>query len=122
MDTSMNKFSDRTAIPSARRQGIVIKQLDTEILVYDTERNQAHCLNKAAALVWEHCDGNRTISDFCNLLDGENATTNKEQIVWIALTELEKAGLLNKPIAKPPSIKGLTRRQLIKAAGVAALV
>src|SRR6185369_15880002 len=108
--------------PIARRTGIVIKKLDGEILVYDTEHHQAHCLNQTAALIWEHCDGNRVVSDLSNLLDVTATSRQKEQMVWIALTELEKVGLLETSIAKPEILKGMTRRQLIKAAGIAALV
>jgi hypothetical protein len=110
--------------PVARRTGIVTKKLDNEMLVYDLDRHQAHCLNQNAALIWGYCDGVRTVSDLCSLLNTDQGTTahQKEQMIWIALTELDKAGLLNEPIMKPETIKGLTRRQLIKAAGVAALV
>jgi len=108
--------------PVARRSGIVVKKMDNEVLVYDTERHQAHCLNQQAALVWENCDGTRTITDFYRLLDQNISSRQKEQIIWIALTQLETAGLLDEPIAKPDTVKGMTRRQLIKAAGIAALL
>jgi hypothetical protein len=120
----MNKISDKNRLPSARREGIVVKKINDETLVYDTERHQAHCLNENAALIWEHCDGHRTVKDLCSLLNiGKDASQQqKEQMIWIALTRLEKVGLLAEPVAKPERVKGLTRRQLIKAAGIAALV
>jgi hypothetical protein len=43
-----------------RKQGLVIKELPDEVLVYDLDRNKAHCLNHSAAEVWERCDGRTT--------------------------------------------------------------
>ena len=111
--------------PIARRSGIVVKKMDNEVLVYDTERHQAHCLNSNAAVIWEHCDGSRTVSELSDLLqnnDPDMTENEKENLVWIALNQLEKSHLLNQPIARSEPIKGMTRRQLMKAAGVAALI
>jgi len=110
--------------PIARRSGIVVKKMDNDVLIYDTEHHQAHCLNENAALIWEHCDDKRTVQDLCGLLNADKDTSRhqKEQIIWIALIQLEKVGLLDEPIARPETVKGMTRRQLIKAAGIAALI
>ena len=43
--------------PRARRDGLVIRELNGELLVYDLERHRAHCLNPTAALVFKQCDG-----------------------------------------------------------------
>jgi len=40
-------------LPRARKDGLVIKELVNETLVYDLERDEAHCLNQTAALVWK---------------------------------------------------------------------
>jgi hypothetical protein len=120
----MNKISKKNRIPATRRDGIVVRELNNETLVYDTERHQAHCLNENAALIWEHCDGKRTVTELSLYIKTTKGTTEqqKEQMTWIALTQLEKAGLFAEPITKPETVTGLTRRQLIKAAGIAALV
>ena len=117
----MSKTMDK---PSARRAGIVVKKLNNETLIYDTERHKAHCLNDNAALIWEHCDGNRSIKDLGGLLTyGQNVTEDqKDQIVWIALDQLETAHLLEQPVSKPVPIKHLSRRQMMKVAGIAALI
>ena len=46
----------------------------------------------------------------------------KEELVWVALDQLDKSNLLQAPISKPEETNGLTRRQLMKAAGIAALI
>ncbi|HJZ82776.1 MAG TPA: PqqD family peptide modification chaperone [Pyrinomonadaceae bacterium] len=47
-------------LPRARSENLVIRELDDETLVYDMERDEAHCLNQTAALVWQRCDGRTT--------------------------------------------------------------
>ena len=49
-------------MPQARTSGLIVKEVDGEILIYDRETNKAHCLNQTAAKVWEHCDGKTTVS------------------------------------------------------------
>jgi hypothetical protein len=44
-------------MPLVRTVDLVIQELGQEILVYDLTCNKAHCLNRAAALVWRRCDG-----------------------------------------------------------------
>jgi hypothetical protein len=74
-------------------------------------------LNSTAALVWEHCDGKRSVKELSDLLQGDQQA--KEDMVWIALDQLEKSNLLGGPIERPDAIKGLSRRQLMRAAGIA---
>ena len=50
------------ALPRARKDGLVIKELSNETLVYDLERDEAHCLNQTAGLVWKQCDGRTTVT------------------------------------------------------------
>jgi hypothetical protein len=120
------KKTEVQAIPAARSEGLVVQRLEDEILIYDTERHTAHCLNHNAALIWEHCDGNRTATQLSDLLQAANGntttTTEKEELVWVALDQLDKSNLLKASISRPEKINGLTRRQLMKAAGVAALI
>jgi hypothetical protein len=122
----MNKTEGK-AIPSARNNGLVVQRLEGEVLVYDTERHTAHCLNHNAALIWEHCDGKRTASQLSELLQSANGnpkTTSKEkeELVWVALDQLDKSHLLDGPVIRPEITNGMTRRQLMKAAGIAALI
>jgi hypothetical protein len=42
----------RALMPRARRDELVVEELDDETLVYDLERHKARCLNHTAALVW----------------------------------------------------------------------
>jgi len=108
--------------PLARREGLVIQKLEEEVLVYDTEKQQAHCLNGSAALIWEHCDGTRTVKELASLFRGDRTAKDREELVWIALADLEKSDLLKESVARPEASSGLSRRQMLKAAGVAAMI
>ena len=47
-------------LPHARVNELIVRELPEETLVYDQKHDKAHCLNRAAALVWRHCDGQTT--------------------------------------------------------------
>ena len=58
-------------LPRARTDNLVIRELDDETLVYDTARDEAHCLNRTAALVWKLCDGQTTAMQAARSLRNE---------------------------------------------------
>lgn len=104
-------------LPLARTDQLIIKELDDEVLVYDQRVDQAHCLNKTAALVWKNCDGEKTIGEI-----GESLSeSTDESFVWLALDELEKFSLMTRVPVRPGVLAGMSRRQLMRNAGIAAL-
>jgi len=109
--------------PRARREGLVIQELPDEVLVYDRERDKAHCLNQTAALVWGYCDGTTTIPTMARHLE-RDLNTNKvdEKIVWYALDQLSRDHLLEEKIVSPTLLGGMSRRQVVQALGVAAVI
>jgi hypothetical protein len=115
----MNKNSNGV-MPQARNKGLVVQKLAEEVVVYDTGSQKAHCLNSSAALIWEHCDGKRTVRELSDLLEGDQR--GKEEMVWVALDQLEKSQLLQHPITRPNAIAGMNRRQMLKAAGIVAMI
>ncbi len=50
-------------VPKARKENLVVQELDGEVLIYDLNTNKAFCLNEASALVWQACDGNKDVSE-----------------------------------------------------------
>ena len=106
--------------PQARKDGLVVRELPDEILVYDLERHEAHCLNETAAAVWHHCDGETSPSEIGFRLARQFATPVDEDVVWLALEDLGKLQLLETPVTRPTS--GLTRGDVIRRAGLVASV
>ena len=112
----MNKF------PKARRDKLVVQELPDEVLVYDLERDKAHCLNQTAALVWKNCDGQSDAAKIAARLGEEFKTPVDERMVWFALEQLGRDRLLEQAIVPPAAMSGMTRRQMVRTLGLAAAV
>lgn len=107
-----------TAAPRARTEGLFTEEIAGEVVVYDTISHSAHCLNAAAALIWRGADGARTEPELAALLHAELGLPASSEIVRAGLSDLERAGLLAPP-AGPP-VRGCSRRELAKRAGLTA--
>jgi len=103
------------AFPQARKDGIVVRELPDELLIYDLEGHKAHCLNQTAAAVWRHCDGETSAREISYRLAREFSTPVEEDVVWLALDELGSLSLLEAPVSRPA---GLSRAQVIRRVGV----
>jgi hypothetical protein len=110
-------------MPQARRSGLIIQEVDSEILIYDQNTNKAHCLNQTAAKVWKYCDGETTLADACSALSRDLETPVDEKLIWYAVDQFAKDNLLEKDI-EPPAfiIAGMNRRQMVRTLGLAAVV
>jgi hypothetical protein len=108
--------------PRARRNKLVIQELPDEVLVYDQERDKAHCLNQTAAKVWKHCDGQTDVATIAARLGEELHSPVDERVVWFALDQLSRDSLLEAPVTSPAFMAGMTRRQMVRAMGFAAAI
>ena len=109
-------------LPMARRNQLVRKELGREMLVYDRNSDEAHCLNATAALVWAHCDGLTTVAEMARLLEDEMKTPVADEVVWFALEQLRKSRLLQESWARPAQMEQMSRRVMIRRLGIAAAV
>jgi Coenzyme PQQ synthesis protein D (PqqD) len=117
----MNKNSPAHR-PIARKQGLVIQELPDEVLVYDLERDRAHCLNETAAFVWQRCDGRTSTAQIARTLGNQFNCEVDEQVVWLALDQLGRNHLLQRQLNSPPTVKGISRRALVRTLGIATVV
>lgn len=105
--------------PQARTEDVVVQEIGDETIVYDERRSHAHRLNRTAAAVWQHCDGKHTVADLQAVLQhGTNALVT-EDIVWLALNQLEKGQLLAVPLVRPANAAKITRRDVLRKAALA---
>jgi len=111
----------KNAPARAREEGLIIKYLPEEVLVYDLAREKAHCLNPTAALVWKYCDGDKTARQIKDAMEQETQTTIDERLVWLALEQLETFDLIVGEIQRPATLKDMSRRELIRRIGVTAV-
>jgi hypothetical protein len=109
-------------IPEARKKGLVVQELSGEVLVYDRERNKAHCLNSTAALVWEYCDGKSSVAQIARAIEGEINAPVDEDVIWLGVEQLSKTHLLQERASLPVDKSGLSRREVMKRIGLAAAV
>jgi hypothetical protein len=108
--------------PKVRGSGLLVQQLVDELLVYDLERNEAHCLNGIAAAVWALCDGERTVAEIGRLLGTDLAPADAEALVWCALDQFAERRLLEEEVAEEPhhaASATMTRRQMVARIGLA---
>lgn len=107
---------------SLSREKLVVEDLGSELMIYDQARNQAFCLNQNAAFVWQHCDGNTSVSELAAELSRCTGQAVDEQVVEFALHTLSQDGLLVRSTLAPVVPFALTRRQVIQKLGVRAAI
>jgi hypothetical protein len=109
----------RCQLPRARTEDLITRQLPGELLVYDLKRHKAFCLNETAAMVWRHCNGQRTVAQLAQELTCQFRSPADNQLVSLALHQLEKSHLLETGAGY--HISPVTRRRLIRAGIVSAI-
>lgn len=109
--------------PLARKDKLVIQELPDELLVYDQQRDKAHCLNRSAALIWKRCDGKTSVVEISRRVANDLGAPLDERAVWFALAQFDKDHLLQHKTTMPAGmLPGMNRRQLVKTLGLAAVV
>jgi hypothetical protein len=82
--------------------------------VFDREQRQSFVLNATSALVFQHCDGQTTPQQLTELLRRKLnvQAAEADQLVRLALDELQTAGLLQPDVAPmPPPAAAYSRRE-----------
>ena len=111
-----------TKAPKARKDQLIVKEVRDEVLIYDLKSNKAHCLNDTAARVWKNCDGRKSVSDITRSLEKDLKSPISDQVVWLALDQLEKSNLMQGSLARPTAFARVSRRDLIRTGVTAAIV
>ena len=96
-------------LPRAVKDNLVVRELDDETLVYDLDRDEAHCLNYTAALVWEQCDGQTTAKQAAQALQAKLGESVDADLVWLAVKQLQRYRLVEREKNTP----GVLRRDLV---------
>lgn len=108
-------------LPKARKNDLVVRQIPGELLVYDLKRHKAFCLNETAATIWKSCNGNRTVADLAAELEKDRHLPIDEQVIWLALDQLEKSYLLQTKAIRPLGQPAISRRSLLRTGIVTAV-
>lgn len=108
--------------PIVKTENLVIQELANELLIYDLDNHKAFCLNQTSMLVWQNCDGDKGISEIASEMSRRLNQPVKGEVVWLALEDFKKEGLLKFETETPDGLEGLNRRQVIRKIGLASLV
>ncbi len=70
--------------------------MDDEVLVYDPVVDRTHRLNVSATLIWELCDGTRSLEDIARVLTEQFEVEFETalQDAWTVLKQLKEEQLL----------------------------
>ena len=109
--------------PLARKSEIYVEHLPNEVVLYNKTNHQAHCLNMTVFAVWENADGTKTVDEIADIIEQRFKISSSRELVLLALTELEKADLLENTAtvtaeALTPSRRDVARK--LALAGVSA--
>jgi hypothetical protein len=92
-------------------QGLIVERLPGELLVYDEERDEAHCLHAEAAAVFDLINGSRTPAELAALASEHLPQAVSQTRVEEVLAELSARHLL---AGGEAAGDGLSRRDLIQ--------
>lgn len=84
--------------------------------MYDLRSQRCHALNPTVAAIWEACDGTRTVPELAAACVRANDPATGQEVVWLALKQLDERGLLVEPIPVP---EGTSRRVLLRRLALA---
>jgi hypothetical protein len=117
-------FVQEQAIPSTRKSGLFQENLGDEVVLYDHEAHRVHRLNRSMALVWEAVDGQRSVAEIARLLSQNTGCECDQDMVLVALRQLEREGLLTAPAVPAellPSRRELGRKFATAGISISAL-
>jgi hypothetical protein len=99
---------------------LLFRQLEDELLVHDMNADITHCLDRAAALILRHSDGETTIGELRTIVERETGRPLPADALWVALEQLSAGGLFEKGSMAPTKFDGLSRRAMLKRVGATA--
>ena len=105
-------------LPKARQNNILTEEIDGELMLYDQDEHRAFNLNPTTALTWRRLDGRTTVEEMTQILRRELNDMADEDLVWSAVDELEKFGLLEEASGRSGDASRMSRRQVISRLGL----
>ena len=108
--------------PKARKENLVVQELDGEVLIYDLNTNKAFSLNETSSLVWQLCDGDNSVSEISESIGRKLDSPANEDLVWLALDQLKKEKLIANAEEVVSNFTGMSRREVIKKVGLGTMI
>jgi hypothetical protein len=108
--------------PRNRTNDLLTQNVVGETMIYDLRINKAFLLNPTSSLIWTLCDGTRSVADIANYVGEELDETVPEDLVWIALDQLDEKNLLERSDDEKANFLGLSRREVVRKFGLSSMV
>lgn len=108
--------------PSVRRNNLVVQEISDELMICDLNENKAFCLNETSAIVWQLCDGKKSLGQISKELGRQLNTPPDEGLVWLALNQLKINKLLENSADIEDKYLGMSRREVIKKVGFGTMI
>jgi hypothetical protein len=102
---------------TARTEALLVEHVEGETVVYDLRNDTVHCLNPLTTAVWRRCDGRTPVAEIPDQVAADLGDAVPPEAVWLALSELAKADLLEGSVALPAEARALSRRQMLARLG-----
>ena len=113
-------MSDAETPFDEKRKRLVSHELHGEVVVYDPDTQQAHCLRPLAAAVWKSSQGPILRGQLKTLAERETGCPVAEEQLDQAIAELAEAGLLPNVERAMLAAEGLGRREALRRIGLGA--
>lgn len=107
--------------PLARKNDIVVQEFESELLVYDLKKNKAFALNETSSLIWQLCDGTKTINEISVQTSVILKNFVSEDFVWVAIENFKKEKLIVSEANYKTPFEGLSRREIIRKIGLTSM-
>ncbi len=107
-------------LPFAKKDNIVVQELNSEVLIYNLADNKAFCLNETSAIIWQLCDGTKTVSEIGDAAGSKLPSKISDEVVWLAIDQLKKEDLISNEFTS--IFEGMSRREVIRNVGFASMV
>ncbi len=70
-----------SATKPTRREGVVLKDIGGEALLYGADERAIHILNPTARLIWELCDGEHTAEDMTQAIRDRFVVSEEQDVL-----------------------------------------
>ncbi len=109
-------MKNKSKLPFLRTENLVVKELPSELLIYDLDKNKAFCLNETARLIMDECDGKTSIDEAIVNLNRKFKAKVSEEMIWMVIEQLQKADFIEKDYQIPMETTRVTRRKILQSA------
>jgi hypothetical protein len=113
-------LSNNSKVPLARSEDLLVERVSDELVIYDLENKEAHCLKPLASSVFSHSDGESSVAQIMETVEADLGHSVTEAEILDAVAQLEQIRLLITPsLLVVDGNGGISRREMMRRVGYA---